>query len=208
MTLEETLISEHKTRWLDVGCGSSVAESFEGADVFPANQVREQDRDRYHQLDIVHASEQEIKALGTFDLVRSQHMLEHVTFEEAVKVFENCAKLLKPDGYMVCTVPDLRAYIQMYLNDEFKDWPEYVNTYARVRIPEGAPNSAYFSYYSHATANDPHKWCYDYEGLEFQVKRSGMYKNFQELKSTDALASNPFTHSRPREDVCVVAQKA
>lgn len=206
MTLEESLIAENKLRWLDVGCSINLVDSFEGIDVFPESSVDVRRRSRYHQLDIVNANDKELKSLGTFDLVRSQHMLEHVTFEEAVHVLENCAKLLKKGSYIVITVPDLRVYIQKYLNNEFKDWPEYTY-WAHKRLPEGAPNSAYFSYYTHAMPNDQHKWCYDYEGLEFQLRRTGLFMNIRELKSNDSFASNPFTHSRPIEDVCIIAQK-
>lgn len=206
MTLEESLIADNKTRWLDVGCSVNLADSFEGIDVFSSSEIEEIKRSRYHQLDIVNAGDEDLKPLGVFDLVRSQHMLEHVTFEDAVRVLKNCAKLLKKDGYLVITVPDLKVYIQKYLNNEFKDWPEYTY-WANKRIPEGAPNSAYFSYYTHAMPDDQHKWCYDYEGLEFQLKRTGLFKNIYELKNTDPLASKPFTHSRPIEDVCIMAQK-
>lgn len=47
----------------------------------------------------------------------------------------------------------------------------------------------------------------DYEGLEYQLMSSGEFKNIRELKLNDPLANNPFTHNRPEEDVCAIAQK-
>jgi SAM-dependent methyltransferase len=206
MTLEETLRKAGQTRWLDIGCGVDLDPSFEGVDLFPKTKINERARSKYHRLNVLKAGPVALKRLGKFDLIRMQHVFEHFSFEEGQLVLTKCAQLLKKGGYIVITVPDLRVYIQKYLNDEFKRWPEFV-TWANLRVTEGAPNSAYFSYFAHSSVEDPHKWCYDYEGLAFQLQRTGQFTDIRDLKPGDDLASTPFIHNRPAEDACAVAQK-
>lgn len=54
---------------------------------------------------------------------------------------------------------------------------------------------------------ESHKWCYDYEGLKYILEEIGEFENIKELKLNDELTNIPFTHNRPEEDVCIVAQK-
>lgn len=207
MTLQEVLTKESKTRWVDIGSGGNLDPAFEYVDIFPEDIIDERFRASYHRLDIVSASDEALAKLGSFDLVRMQHTLEHLTFEEGKVALLNCAKLLKPGGYMLMTVPDLKIHIQKYSRGNYREWKGFV-AWANQRIPTDAPDSAYFSIFAHSMTFEPHKWCYDYEGLEYQLARTGQFVGIKELKLDDVLAQVPFTHNRPEEDVCVIARKA
>src|SRR6266496_994416 len=200
MTLKEKLIAQGKTRWLDVGCGPNLDSSFEGVDLMPQDDIDEPSRSKYHRFNILNNSDVALKGLGKFDLIRMQHIFEHFTFEEGNQVLLHCSKLLKKGGYIVITVPDLKIYIRKYLNDEFRLRPDFTQ-WANFRVGADAPNSAFFSIFTHGGDN-PHKWCYDYEGLKFQLKRTKQFTNIKQLKPDDELANTPFTHNRPTEDAC------
>ncbi len=43
---------------------------------------------------------------NSLDAVLAEHVLEHLTFAEAVEAARNCFKYLKPDGYFRVAVPD------------------------------------------------------------------------------------------------------
>jgi hypothetical protein len=86
--------------------------------------------------------------------------------------------------------------------------------FARVRIPKGAPSSFLFGLHVHQggyaakiNPGDAHKWLYDYDGLRFQIERSGFFTNVQRLGLLHPDANIPFTHNRAHEDLCVLAQK-
>ncbi len=206
MNFREQLIKEGRKRWIDVGCGGVFEEGFYCLDTFPESIIDSKFKDKYFRVDILNSPESEIKKLGKFDLVRMQHTFEHCSYEEGLIVLKNCAKLLNQYGYILITVPDLRIHIDKYLKDEYKNWSGF-KWWATKRIPENAPNSFYFSIFAHSMPFEQHKWCYDYEGLEFVLKKSREFKNIKELKINDELASTPFTHNRPEEDVCIIAQK-
>ena len=204
MNLKELLQKENKLRWLDVGCGSNFEEGFHYLDIFPSGILQPTIKRKYFCADILNLSEESVKSIGKFDLIRMQHSFEHLTLEEGQKCLDNCAKLMNDDAYILITTPDLRIHIQKYLNDGYKNWEDF-NLWAHRRIPADAPNSFYFSIFTHSIPNEYHKWCYDNEGLIYQLKISGKFKNIMELKHSDTLASVPFTHNRPEEDVCVIA---
>ncbi|MEK7128997.1 MAG: methyltransferase domain-containing protein [Patescibacteria group bacterium] len=206
MDLKNKLIKERKTRWLDIGCGGNFEDNFYYLDIFPEGIIDSKFRNKYFRIDIVNSPEESFTKLGKFDLVRMQHTFEHFSYEEGKGALKNCAKLLNKDGFIIITTPDLKIHIQKYLNDEYKNW-EGFKWWANQRIPENAPNSFYFSIFAHSMPYESHKWCYDFDGLRYQLEFSGEFSDVRELKLNDPLASIPFTHNKPEEDVCIIATK-
>jgi hypothetical protein len=144
--------------------------------------------------------------MGRFDLVRLQHVLEHFSYEEGRTVLGRCGELLEDGGLLLITVPDLRIHIGRYLKDAYKDWDGF-SWWAHKRIPQGAPNSFYFSIFTHSLAQEPPRWCYDFEGLSYLIGQVGVFQEAIDLPHDDSMASFPFTHSRVDEDLCAVAQR-
>ena len=198
--LREKLIKEGRTRWLEIGCGGTFDDYFTYVDLFPDTLVNKQGK--YYRLDMVNATDASLQELGKFDLIRMQHVFEHFTPESGNVVLENCAKLLHPNGYVLISTPDLRKYVHFYLSGNIREKYDW----AYRRIEAESPDSFYFSVFTHSLPFEKHEWCYDAEGLIYQLERSGKYKNIQEITMDSELANIPFTHNRPNEDVCVVAQ--
>lgn len=205
MNLREKLVSENKKRWLDIGNGGNFEDGFYYMDILALSENHQEKSDHYFQKDILDLKTKDFKELGKFDFVRMQHFFEHLTVEEGQKALKNIAKLLKKDSYILITTPNLKVHIDKYLNSQYKNW-EGFKWWANKRIPENSPDSFYFSIFAHSMPWEQHKWCYDYEGLKFQLENSRKFKKIRELKQTDELANNPFTHNRPEEDVCIIAQ--
>lgn len=198
--LQEKLLAEKKNNWLEIGCGGTFDDNFTYIDLFPDTLVSK--KGKYIRLDIVNTTDEALEKLGKFDLIRMQHVFEHFTLENGRKVLENCAKLLNKDGYILISTPDLKKYIDFYLSGQIKDNFDW----ALHRITKNSPNSFYFSIFSHSLLHEKHEWCYDADGLIFQLEVTNKFKNIKEISLTDNLANIPFTHNRPNEDVCVIAQ--
>jgi SAM-dependent methyltransferase len=205
MTLRERLVKAKKTRWLDVGCGGARERGFLLMDTFPAKTLPAAERRRYVQCDIVNLPDAVARRLGKFDLVRMQHAFEHFSYEEGRQVLKNCARLLKLDGIILISVPDLRIHIRRYLNDGYKT--SGYRWWAHNRIPEDSPASFYFAIFAYSMPHEQHKWCYDFAGLRYQLKSCGEFKDIRKLGVRNPLASEPFTHNRSDEDLCVIAVK-
>jgi len=199
--LKEKLLSEHKTKWLEVGCGGNFEDNFYYIDTFPENAVK--NKNRYFRADIVNLTEAQIEKIGKFDFVRMQHVFEHFTPEQGFRVLKNISKILNDDGYLLISTPDLKRFAHLYLsgkiNENFK--------WAHNRIEKESPDSFYFSIFTHSILTEKHEWCYDFKGLEYQLDKTNKFKNIEEITLQHELANIPFTHNRPDQDVCVLAQR-
>lgn len=198
--LNYKLIKEGRTNWLEIGCGGTFEKFFTYIDLFPETVVNA--KGKYYRIDIVNATEIDLDRLGKFDLIRMQHVFEHFSPEDGIKVLKTCSQLLNKDGYVLITAPDLRKYINLYLSGKIRENFEW----ALKRINKESPDSFYFSIFSHSMKYEKHEWCYDAEGLIYQLELTQKFKNIKEIKIDDELANIPFTHNRPTEDVCVIAQ--
>src|ERR1700691_4623626 len=74
--LRQYLVENNKRRWLEIGCGGTLADDFYYIDIFPEGIVDRSFRDKYSRLDITNASAEELEKLGKFDLIRMQHVFE------------------------------------------------------------------------------------------------------------------------------------
>jgi predicted SAM-dependent methyltransferase len=197
--LREKLLSEKRSKWLDIGCGGTFQENFSYIDLFPEAIVG--NTNKYFRLDIINAPKKELDKVGKFDLIRMQHVFEHFTPEDGLKVLDNCAYLLDKGGQILMSTPDLNKYIQLYLSKRIKE--NY--NWALRRVESDSPDSFFFSIFTHSMPYEKHEWCYDAEGLIYQLKKTNKFKDIREIKINDDLANIPFTHKRPNEDVCVIA---
>lgn len=211
-SLQQQLRAAGRTRWLDIG-SIRFDPGFICADLHDPSEIPEDKSDRFIRLDLLGASPTELEALGEFDLVRLQHVFEHFSPEDGLQVLKTLPAIMATDAYIVITVPDLDAFVTAYRRGFARQ--ERYRRFARKRVPEDAPSSFYFSVFAHqfgylegASPAKAHRWCYDHEGLVYQLKRAGGYKNIRKLGMFHPLAEIPFTHNRPSQDACVIAQKA
>lgn len=215
--LKKRLVAEGRTRWLDIGNGDKFDPGFHYLDWFPHEPPIDVPADRCFQGDILRLTEDEFKRMGQFDLVRMQHVLEHFSFEDGPAVLRACAKLLKQDGLLLLTVPDLRFFVNAYLCGGFGAAKNF-QAFAMGRIPTDAPAGAYFSVFAHSFAHSPqnarddrahrdqHKWCYDAAGVADQLRRSGCFTAIEVIGLLHPLACIPFTHNKPEQDLCIMAR--
>jgi SAM-dependent methyltransferase len=214
--LKEKLVKEGRSRWLDIGSGGTLdSGNFSYLDWVLPDTITNERANRFHTGDITTMTDVTLDRVGRFDLIRMQHVFEHFSAEDGQKALQNCARLLDPGGYLLMTVPDLESFIKFYKKRRYN--PVFFE-FARQRIPPDAPSSFYFSIFAHSFGyqslengslkyRNEHRWCYDYEGLAYQVRRTGQFTNIRKLGLLHPLASMPFTHNRPAEDVCILAQK-
>ena len=206
--LEDELLKNNQNRWLDLGSSiNHTNKNFYFADLYPIEECLDEMKSKYFQLNIsVPMSIEDKDRLGTFDLIRMQHVFEHFTFEEADIVLENCFNLLSENGKILISVPDLDIYVRRYLNKTLKQIPSF-GPWAHTRIKENSPNSDYFSIYAHSMLHEKHLWCYNKEGLINKIKQTGKFKSVKKIGLLNKLVGIPFTHNRIQEDLCVIATK-
>ena len=113
-SLRAQLERDGKTKWLDIG-GYDISAGFECYNLLRPENLTPEQALKYRQMNILETTGEEDIPWGQFDLVRMQHVLEHFSYEDDPRALEFCAKMLKPGGYLLITVPDLRLAIASYL---------------------------------------------------------------------------------------------
>ena len=53
---------------------------------------------------------------STFDYVFSEHMIEHIKYQDGLKMLNESFRVLKPSGKIRISTPDLQFLLDLYLD--------------------------------------------------------------------------------------------
>jgi predicted SAM-dependent methyltransferase len=122
-TLCEAYLAAHAEPKLHIGCGKHLIRGWLNSDYFPSNpEVVHLDGVKPYPFES-----------NTFELIYSEHMIEHVPLGSGAAMIAECFRVLRPGGRLRLSTPDLqflldlmkpdksdlqRAYIQ-WANQEF-----------------------------------------------------------------------------------------
>ena len=103
-------------RLLNLGCGPHCFPGWINADDYaPKRRMRESKFRPNWSLDIARPW----RCIDDYwDGIFSEHVLEHLSYSEAINALKECLRTLKPGGRIRISVPDLRAYVNLYVGDE------------------------------------------------------------------------------------------
>ncbi len=106
---------------------------------------------------------------NSVDFIYNEHLLEHLSPDEAVKSIRDFMRVLKPGGIMRIAMPDLQDTLKLYNNDNWKKDAgikkcglDFIKTKAEFL-------NVCFRWWGH-------KWLYDREELERRLKEAGCVK--------------------------------
>jgi predicted SAM-dependent methyltransferase len=97
-------------RLLNLGCGPHCFPGWVNADDYsPKRRLREAAFRPNWNLDIT----RDWKCPDEFwDGIFTEHVIEHVTYSEAVHVFRECLRTLRPGAWLRVSVPDVTRYVE------------------------------------------------------------------------------------------------
>ncbi|GHV57444.1 hypothetical protein FACS189460_4020 [Deltaproteobacteria bacterium] len=100
------------------------------------------------------------------DFIYSEHLLEHLEIEAALRLLKDCLRVLKPNGVMRLAMPDLDKVVGYYSDP---DWPAAAGLkeagLGHVRTSAELININFHWW--------GHKWLYNWEELERRLRESG-----------------------------------
>jgi len=151
---------------LHLGCGSNLLPGWVNTDFPPKS-------DTVIELD---ATKKFPFEDNYFDYVFSEHMIEHISFEDGLNMLKECFRVLKPGGKIRCSTPDLRFLIKLH---EDPDNPIHKH-YIEWAVDQCWKNNIYFPglVFNNFVRNWGHLFIYDKETLEYSLAASG----FTELR--------------------------
>jgi len=68
---------------------------------------------------------------GCVDAIYSQHFIEHIRKQAAEDLIHECARVLKPDGWLRICTPDLETLAKLYLG-KIERWEVYLQRHAEA----------------------------------------------------------------------------
>ena len=104
-------------RKLQLGSGDNLMEGWFNTDLYP--------KKGFIYLDV---SKPLPIPSSSFDRIFSEHMIEHVSFQESYLFLKECHRILKPGGRIRIATPDLDHYLRLFnsekssLDEEYIDW--------------------------------------------------------------------------------------
>lgn len=160
----ETYFSEQSVRKLHIGCGRNFLDSWLNSDRFPTA------RNNLH-LD---ATEQFPFANEQFDYIFSEHMIEHISYEQGIRMLSECYRVLKKNGKIRISTPNLAFLIDLYATNKSELQISYIKWSAQEH-----PNLRTAPYPDDAFVINNfvrdwgHKFIYDEKTLRSAFERAG-----------------------------------
>ncbi len=98
---------------------------------------------------------------GCVDAIFAEHLLEHLTLDEGIRLLRECRRVLAPSGVVRIGVPDLDRYVASYLgHDDLIDIARPGRPTRAIALGE-----PFFL--------DGHRTMYDFETLRYALRQSG-----------------------------------
>lgn len=108
----------------------------------------------------------------SFDVVFTEHMIEHVSWVQGQSMLAECRRVLKPGGVLRVATPDLAVLVALYRGEAGADGDHYVEWVTRRYLPRITHQHPVFVL-NNAVRNWGHTFLYDGETLELALSDAG-----------------------------------
>jgi predicted SAM-dependent methyltransferase len=112
----QSYFAEREIRKLHIGCGGNILADWLNCDLSPIS------------CSVLHLDATAVFpfANDTFDYIFSQHMLEHISYSHGLAMLSECHRVLKNNGKIRISTPDLQFLIDIYRDSKSELQLEYI----------------------------------------------------------------------------------
>jgi predicted SAM-dependent methyltransferase len=79
---------------------------------------------------------------ATFEYIFTEHMIEHVTFQQGAFMLRECHRVLRQGGVIRVVTPNLTTILGLYGTDLSSQQQEYLAWFCQTFVPEPCPRNA------------------------------------------------------------------
>ena len=156
-------LASHRMRKLNIGSGTNLLAGWINTDLFPRNTPRPVLLDATEPLPLPDNS---------FDYVFTEHMIEHLTFEQGLALLRECYRILKPGAKIRVATPDLRMLFDLCRETRTDLQERYIRWSVENFIPgAGMYHEAFVI--NNFFRNWGHQFIYDEATLRASLERAG-----------------------------------
>jgi len=156
---------------LNIGCGNTLLKGWLNIGLFPRSfhygSTKLQEGALVLHFDMIEElpiPEDSIKYLY------ASHFIEHLKFQDGIKVLERCYKTMKKGGIIRLTFPDMELWIKNYYEDNLEFFEKYKNIFLGGNNSIAKTKGEIFMSQVH---NWGHKWNYDFESIKHILEKIG-----------------------------------
>lgn len=138
------------------------------------------------------------------DYIFTSHFIEHLKKNEAEKFFDECLRVLKPDGLIRITTPDLQLLVRTY-QDEFEKGTvsASLDLFNQIKSTEKRKNFLI----NLMTTGSKHWMIYDELSLSSLLKSAGFREILKQRYREGEMPDIDFLDNRPDESLYMEARK-
>lgn len=120
----------------------------------------------------------------SFDYVYSEHMIEHIGFDDGLNMLGECHRILKPGGTLRVVTPSIRFLQRIMsldrseLEDRYRNW----SVLASIPDPPAITNALFLNNFVRAWG---HQFIYDHETLLLSLRLAG-FRRIQECEINES----------------------
>ncbi len=144
---------------------------------------------------------------GSFKIIAAQQVIEHLHWRtELLPLLGECLRVLKPDGELWLTTPDLQKVCEGYILDKGRSLLDDIKSRHPLFSIDPAPNQDVVNYLFHQ--NGEHKNLFDFEFLVSLLHNAG-FGQVERTTEVDWLRLHPSFPSRHDDfqSLCVRARR-
>jgi predicted SAM-dependent methyltransferase len=116
---------------------------------------------------------------NTFEYIHAEHLIEHIPWNDGLRMLRECRRVLKPGGIIRIATPDLAVLIGLYKTKLDQLGQRYIEWITDLSLEDLDTYKAAFVI-NNAFTNWGHKFLYDGELLELALTKAG-FTNVREF---------------------------
>jgi predicted SAM-dependent methyltransferase len=159
-------MSLNQVRKLQIGSGSNYLDGWLNTDIRPTGRIVYLDATKPFPF-----------PNDSFDFVFAEHLIEHLTFPDGLKMLKECFRVLKPSGTIRVATPNLQFLVELYRNDRSSLQEFYIRYGSENYLPghpmKSYPISSVALVINNVFRNWGHQIIYDLETISCSLTSAG-----------------------------------